>query len=404
MLSVAFPTLADEPRRTLLGGSMSITANRFSGSRIIVSASAAALVTASAGFGAVYAWTTGGHHGPVLGALSVAMALGLEGAKPFAVEGIFAALRSWSLGRAAAMAALALVAVAYSLTAELSLMAFIRADSAAERTLAGDAAAAARARYDDAKAELSALPAARPAGTIAAEIARLETTPGLASCEDRTAPAYGPVTRRVCADIAALRAEGETAAHRERLRQALAAAEHDMATTPPTTKGDPAASALETYLAAFGLSVAAASLSEWLALMPVLALEIGSALALVLVNGTRVGTAGARAGTQKAQQVTLEPHRAVPRVSEGVSEGATEQASGGVPVTLTQEPRNTPLRDALLTHLRDAGGSLRTGQRSLAKALGTSTTELHRTLHALAAAGVIALSAAPTGTELRLVS
>ncbi|WP_333795083.1 hypothetical protein [Hyphomicrobium sp.] len=379
--------------------------------RIIVGASAAALVIASAGFGAVYAWTTGGHHGPVLGALFVAMALGLEGAKPFAVEGIFAALRSWSLGRAAAMAALALVAVAYSLTAELSLMASIRADSAAERTLASDAAAAVRARYDDAKAELAILPAARPAGTIAAEIARLETTPGLASCEDRTAPAYGSVTRRVCAEIATLRAEGDTAAHRERLRQALAAAEHDLATAPPTTKGDPAASALATYLAAFGLSVAAASLSDWLALMPVLALEIGSALALVLVNGTRVGTEGARAGTegaragtQMAQQVALEPDGAVPSVCEGVSEGATEQASGGVPVTLTQEPRNTPLRDALLTHLRDAGGSLRTGQRSLAKALGASTTELHRTLHALAAAGVIALNAAPSGTELRLIA
>lgn len=57
----------------------------------------------------------------MLGALSVLMALGLEGAKPFAVEGVFAALRSWSLGRAVAMTALAVVAVAYSLTAELSL-------------------------------------------------------------------------------------------------------------------------------------------------------------------------------------------------------------------------------------------------------------------------------------------
>lgn len=116
---------------------------------IITATSAAALVIASAGFGAFYAWTTGSHHGPVLGTLSVLMALGLEGAKPFAAEGVFAALRSWSPFRAAAMAALAVVAVAYSLTAELSLMASIRADTAAQRTLAGDAADT-RARRADA--------------------------------------------------------------------------------------------------------------------------------------------------------------------------------------------------------------------------------------------------------------
>lgn len=108
--------------------------------RIITAASATALVIASAGFGAFYAWTAGSHHGPVLGILFVVMALGLEGAKPFAVEGIFTSLRSWSFGRAAAMAALAVVAVAYSLTAELSLMASIRADSAAQGTLTDDAA------------------------------------------------------------------------------------------------------------------------------------------------------------------------------------------------------------------------------------------------------------------------
>lgn len=246
----------------------------------MLSASAAALVIASAGFGAIYAWTTGSKHGPLLGALSVLMALGLEGAKPFAIEGVFVALRSWSIGRAIAMAALGLVAVAYSVTAELSLTASIRADIVAKHTLAGDAAEAARARYSDAKHELAALPSSRPAGTVAAEIERLRTTPGLISCDDTSAKGYGPITRRTCADIATLRAEGEIAAQRERLRQALAAAERDLTTTSPPSKSDPAASALATYVAVFGLSVAPASLSDWLALVPVLALEIGSALAL----------------------------------------------------------------------------------------------------------------------------
>lgn len=336
----------------------------------------------------------------MLGALSVLMALGLEGAKPFAIEGVFAALRSWSIGRAVAMAALGLVAVAYSLTAELSLIASIRADTAAERTIAGDTADVARARYADAKAELAALPATRPTGTIAAEIERLRTTPGLASCDDTAAKGYGPITRRVCAEIATLRAEGETAAHRERLRQALAAAERGMISAPPTTKGDPAASAMATYLAVFGVSVAVASLSEWLALMPVLALEIGSALALVLVHGTHIGTGSPISGTKGASRGSPSCRTGVPSVSGDVA----GEAYTGLYEAPTDAPRNTPLRAALLTHLRDAGGSLRTGQRALAKTLGASTTELHRTLHALAATGVIALHAAPTGTELRLRS
>lgn len=359
---------------------------------------------ASAGFGAIYAWHTGSYHGPVLGALSVLMALGLEGAKPFAIEGVFAALRSWSIGRAVAMAALGLVAVAYSLTAELSLIASIRADNATERTLAGDSADAARARYNDAKRELDALPSSRPAGTVAAEVERLRTTPGLASCDDTSAKGYGPITRRVCAEIATLRAEMETAAQRERLRQTLAAAERDMATTPPTTKGEPAASAMATYLAAFGISVAVASLSEWLALMPVLALEIGSALALVLVHGTNVGTGAPKNGTRGPIEALRFRRTAVPSVSKGASAGAANESPDRNTVTPTLEARNAPLKIALVAHLREAGGSLRTGQRALAKALGTSTTELHRTLHALAATGVIALTAAPTGTELRLVA
>lgn len=366
---------------------------------VITATSAAALVIASAGFGAFYAWHTGSHHGPVLGALSVLMALGLEGAKPFAIEGVFTALRSWSPFRAAAMALLGTVAVAYSLTAELSLMASIRADTAAQRTLAGDAAAVARARYDDTKAELAALPSTRPAGTITAEIARLKTTPGLASCEDRAAPAYGPITRRVCAKIATLRGEAEIAAQRERLRQALADAERDMAATPPATTADPAASALATYLAALGITVAIASLSDWLALMPVLALEIGSALAVVLVSASGQRHHGTSRGTARPSGGTDGRTEAPQATSEAVPKGGPEATA-----TVPYGGSFTGLKAALLEHLEAHGGSIRSGQRRLAKALGASTTELHRTIHSLAAAGVIALSAAPTGTELRLIS
>lgn len=370
---------------------MSITANRSSGARIVTATSAAALVMASAGFGAFYAWNTGNHHGPSLGGLSVLMALGLEGAKPFAIEGVFAALRSWSPIRAASLAMLGAVAVAYSLSAELSLMAATRADTAAQRTQASDTTAAAKARYAAAQRELEVLPVTRPVATIDAEISRLKTTPRLSSCDDTTAAGYGSVTRRICAQIAGLTAEAATTTRRQELQTALAAAERDLASAPLATDADPAASALVTFLAALGVPSDAGTLSKWLALVPVLALEVGSALAVVLVGGTPGGR---------------ERREAAEKARRGANAGdfGPECVATTPDQSAAQRPSPGALAAALLELLRAHGGSLRSGQRGLAKVLGTSTTELHRTLHALSAAGVIALSTAPTGTELRLVS
>jgi len=367
--------------------------------RIVTAASAAALVAASAGFGAFYAWTTGSHHGPILGGLSVLMALGLEGAKPFAIEGIFAALRSWLPIRALGLAALGGVAIAYSLSAELSLMAATRADTAAQRAQASDAAAAAKARYAVVQRELEALPVTRPVAALDAEIARLKTTRGLAPCGDPTAPDFGTVSRRVCAQIASLTAEAATTARRVELQAVLTATERDIAAAPPATDADPAASALTAYLAALGVPSDAGALSKWLALVPVIALEVGSALAFVVAGGTP--------GRRECSQFGPAVRGSVIAADFG-AEGTTSFQDANAaqrPSPVTSNAASLPtIKTALVEYLRAHGGSLRTGQRGLAKALGTSTTELHRALHALAAAGVIALTTAPTGTELRLAS
>ncbi|KWT65357.1 TolA protein [Hyphomicrobium sulfonivorans] len=344
------------------------------------------------------------------------MALGLEAAKPFAIEGVFAALRSWSPVRAVALAALGTVAVAYSLTAELSLMAGTRADASAQRSQASDAATAAKARYATAQRELEALPVTRPVATIVAEIARLRTAPKLAPCDDITAKAFGRVSRRVCAEIATLTAEAATTTRRTELQSALAAAEADIASAPLTTDADPAAAALATYLAAAGIEADAAELSRWLALMPVLALEIGSAFAVILAGATaparatlvasRHSSKGVPQGVSNAaHQAPAEAIAADVAVAGTVPTPVDAAAQRPVSDAASAEPNHTAtsaLKDALLAHLKEHGGALRTGQRRLA--IGTSTSELNRTLHSLAAAGVIALSTAPTGTELRLVS
>jgi hypothetical protein len=86
--------------------------------RAVVILAASLLMLASAGFGCQFAYTQGVHHGPALAGFAVAMAVGLELAKPFAIEATFACFRRWALARGLAMALLGFVAVAYSLTAE----------------------------------------------------------------------------------------------------------------------------------------------------------------------------------------------------------------------------------------------------------------------------------------------
>src|SRR5262249_20349674 len=83
--------------------------------RAVVLVAASLLMLASAGFGCHFAYTQGAHHGPALAGFAVAMALGLELAKPFAIEGAFASIGDWAFGRGVALLVLGFVAIAYSL-------------------------------------------------------------------------------------------------------------------------------------------------------------------------------------------------------------------------------------------------------------------------------------------------
>ena len=75
-------------------------------------------------------------HGPLLAGLTVLMAVALEGIKPLAVASALASFRQLALVRGlllTLLTLLALVAITYSLTAELSLVAGSRGDLAASR-------------------------------------------------------------------------------------------------------------------------------------------------------------------------------------------------------------------------------------------------------------------------------
>ncbi len=370
---------------------------------------AASLVTASAGLGACYAWGVGIEHGAVLGILFVLFAVGLEVAKPLSVIAAFRAFGSWQLVRGAGLAVLAVVAIAYSLTAELTLMAGTRGDLVAERqntittaaTTEADAVRA-RERYDTAKIELATLAPTRPAAEVEAEIAGLLLTPGADGCT----AINGKITREVCPKVASLRIEKARADRRAELEAILAAPLPAIAVTPnvhPQSSGksvrdaDPGASALATYLAAMGLVLPVKVLTDWLALVPVIALELGSALAGVLVQAVSWPTQRVASQIRRSEEVyePIQPGAAAPVGHVG----HPKQIAASDDVGREAER----VKQAILGQLKERG-EVEASQRGLAALIGTSRPTVRRAISALMIAGMVVAEATRNGTVLRPVT
>jgi hypothetical protein len=326
-------------------------------SRLLVTAAAVLLAVASGGLGALFAWQVGSKHDAVLGVLSVAMALGLEISKPFAISGAFASLRQWRIGTAVALTLVGVLAVAYSLQAELTFMAMTRGDMVAER--AGEVGAGQRAevRYRKAETELAAL---KPAGT-----GKNATTAYLS--------------------------------RRDGLQADLRSAELDRRSAPGIAVADPGAVALSAYASALGLKMDAGQLGQWLPLISVLALEIGAAFSVVLVRSVN--------GPPMAQ------------VAQPVLAGDPVALETAAPVKARERPAKRKMRRsdyddgagppkrgvaALIDHMKANGGVIDMGQRKLARQLGQSRTTLQRTMRELADAGALVLDTSAAGTRMAL--
>lgn len=265
---------------TLSNPSSSLSQTSSPPALILARTAAAGLIISSMGFSSLYAWQTASGHGLLLGALTVLFAVALECAKPLAVHGAFQAAGQLALGRTVALGALATVAIAYSLTAELSLLATAKGDAAAGRAALADVAEARKHERARLEADLAALGTVRPAGEVKAELDGIVTAHRLGSCGPRL-----PAARRaICAEqVAPLRAELARAERRAELSAKLSGQQRTVAGRV-VGSADAGAAALGTYLAALGLQVPTGVLSQWLVLVPVLAIELGSALALVLVS------------------------------------------------------------------------------------------------------------------------
>jgi hypothetical protein len=224
-------------------------------SRTLALASAACLVVASAGFGSVY----------VLGGLSVLMAVALEASKPLALAGSFGALGSLKIVRGLALILLAAVAMLYSLTSELTLMAGARGDVVAGREAvlkesvnAQANAERARTRYETAKTEIATLASARPSAELQSAVDQLLATPGTNGCIEIN----GKITRTVCPQVSALRGELVQAHRRAELQAILAEPLPVVPVAQEIGAADPGATALSVYLAALGIRMDSAILSE----------------------------------------------------------------------------------------------------------------------------------------------
>jgi hypothetical protein len=370
----------------------------------LVKLAAASLVVASAGFGAYYAGGLGAEQGTLLAVLSVAMALGLELAKPFGIAAAFDAFRNYRIAQGIAVALLGLVAVSYSLSAELSLWSSMRSDRIAERAATSNIAVNARERHQRAILELDGQSAARTTDELQSLIDNVLADPRAGGCVAMD----GPYTRQHCPQVAEWKSEQARGQRREQLQQTIRETEVVMASGPVAKAADPGATALATYLAFFGLKVEPSLLTELLILVGVVALELGSALGLVLVQSVSGQLAREEVKTAASVKVSAPVETpAAPanpvsatkvkkrrkRTRKNDQNGRGGSGSGG-----QRMPAN------VVDLLRAKGGRIEGGQRGIGKLLGVGKSRAHEILHELAAAGAVILNTSMAGTTVQLAA
>ena len=189
----------------------------------------------------------------------------------------------------------------------------------------------------------------------------------------------------MCTKSPALVAELARAKRKAELEAILERSEVALAHTPAVKASDPGSQALVTYLAALGFVVSVEIVAQWLNLIPVLAIELGSALAAVLVSAVP---------RTEPTIVTIEPPL-------GLATHAPEPRPRLLP---NHSLHREALAKRILSHLRDHGGTMRGNERSLAKQLGTTKPTLRRTVQGLAATGLVGLQVTKKGTALSLLS
>jgi hypothetical protein len=361
------------------------------------------LVSASASLGSYYGYLVGAHAHWLVGIIFAGAALGGEMLKPYAVAHSIAALHSREYLHGTACAGLAIVCVAYSFTSELGLAAGSRSDLASERRQSTELISAHRERRARAVAELQALPPARSPSELGPLITKLKATRGTNGCKGRP---LNNTARNACAKVSDLMSEAARAQQRDDLEKRLASADADLVSAPiAVADADPLASALSSYARSAGADVPADTLSPWLALIPVLFLELGSALSVVVLRPmpapTPTNAAAASvsqadvASAAAASEITTATALPQPQTPVLAPPASADEISSGSDIQLSAR---------VVEFLQRQGGRVFSGQRAFAGAIGISKSRANELLHSLAAKGRIAIEPSRRGTAIALVN
>jgi hypothetical protein len=352
--------------------------------------SAIGLVAASVGFASVFAWGQGSQHGVVLGVLSVAFAISLECAKPIAVG-----RATKSLG----MAMLAVLAIGYSLTAELSLTAILKADAVAGREAGSRPVEIATATRDRAAGELASLASETPLETVGELQIRLEAMKAdrLYTRSKKCTAITAPESVAHCEKVTGIRLQLDVAQHVAELRREAAEAEAVLARGGLIKKADPAIDALVTMLTVLRLPADRDVIGTVMLLVGVLSLEAGSALACGLWGSVSTPNAAVLGPVPATTEGPVVQAKSDEALQSGITQG----------VSMVQDAEQSNHREAVLVRLRSLGqghAGLVGNQRDLAMSFGLPKTTLRRVLDGLVEDGLVAVHASAKGTTVKLAA
>ncbi len=358
------------------------------------------LIGSAAALGAFYGFQLGAHYHPAIGLFFALAALGGAILAPFAVDDAIRSLQRLAIVRTVVCTLFAVVAVAYSSAAALSLANGTRGDLAASRKIAVDRISSLSAVRDKAISELKAIAPARSAAELAPQIRNLKAQPGANGCKRIN----GPVSRRVCAKVASLEAELGRAQRREKLQRDIANTTGQIATTAGVGSSDPLANAVSVYAAALGWKWSPGQILPWLALIPVAFLELGAALSVFVARTVP--------DTQKGQNSRV---RTPTGQETAFQEGAFEKIPSETPKNIkTVVPalkhlitfrtvRGRPTLNKIIEKLKSRGGIFEGSTRDLAKQLKLGKSTVHRATQDLASAGLIRAEASKKGMKLMVI-
>lgn len=293
----------------------------------------------------------------------------------------------WAIARRDALrvtvgVAILIVTGGYAVISAISYSHGGRVDLAGARGAEATTRERADASYRDTEAALSGIPTTRPVPELKASIAALLADPKTGDCHTMD----GPVSRRVCPQVAEVRTELARAEERTRLQGELKLAKAQLDGLPPPRSADPAAEAVTRFLGEIGVSAEPHDVALWLSFSGVILVEVGSIFGLLLASGgagpSQLGPAEpapAPLRDQPARNVDSEkadakPKRWRPRL--------------GTAVALDK------LRAAALN------GEIEASQSTFGKLLGISKATAHRELRRLEQAGAITLATGKRGTHV----